>query len=131
MSSNSSGTNGTSPASPTDNLPEILQDDPGAPAAWRHVWPRALETPGFDVVRHAIGLAQACLTWARYDRMRRAITEVEQSGDVGPLLVLLGDAHREARIAAARMRLINDPSTLGAPLDADGADVELAALFRG
>ena len=40
-------------------------------------------------------------------------------------------AIREARIAAARMRLINDPSILGAPLDADGADVELRALFRG
>ena len=130
MSSNGSA-NGASPAAPTDNLPEILQDDPAAPAAWRHAWPRALETPGFDVVRHAIGLAQACLTWARYDRMRRAITEVEQYGDVGPLLGLLENAHREARIAAARMRLINDPSILGAPLDADGADVELRALFRG
>ena len=130
MSSNSSGTNGTSPAAPTDDLPGVLQDDPGAPAAWRHVWPRALQAPGFDPRRHSHGLALACLAWVRYDRSRRVIAEMPGGGP-GFLLAVLEEQHRLARVAACRMRLITDPGVLRAPLGADGDDVELAALFRG
>jgi hypothetical protein len=42
----------------------------------------------------------------------------------------LEDAHRKARAAACRLRLIHDPSVMDALLDAAGDDAELAALFR-